>query len=234
MRTLPEVSLGFEAEHAASIAYSSTDDLRRTMRKGIGKSLHGWHPSPKVGMTEFVGHAQAQAMRVLDLRTDVASYRTWPVEVRFSDSGRPHSWVPDLGIRFRDGRRLVLDLLSRREAELFRQHRLHELVARTLSARDIVYVAREREAFAASRPCLNADYTQRFRVAGINRTLATDIEDLLAGRQRRTLADLVTLLPSARAVTATACAMAWAGRLSLGLDALEPEAMTVELAGATP
>ena len=231
MRNIPEVGAGFEATRAATAVNAVTREIRRGLRARIGKSVHGWHPSEKVGSTEFVGQSQAEAMRVLDLRADVAAYVTWPVEVRFSDEGATHAWVPDFGIRFRDGRRAVLDLLSRDEAAFFRRSGMLGLVLRALREWDIAYIAREQATFSASRPCLNAAYAMRFRNAFVDDALGLRIEDLLATGEKRTLSGLRDLLAPAGGVTATACAMAWAGRLALGLDAAKPLSMPVRLAG---
>lgn len=231
MRNLPDVAPDFDAATAAACAYSMTDELRRGMRAGIGKTVHGWHPSTKVGTVEFMGTGQSDAMSVLDLRADVSVYVTWPLEVRFSDGGRTGNWVPDLGIRFADGRRAALDVLSRDEAAFFRKHRLAEMLERALLERNVAYVAREHSAFTSSRPCRNAAFARRFRVAAVEEPLATRIEDCLAAGGSKNLAKVRDEMASFEGVVATACAMAWRGRLTLDLEASEPLGMTLRLAG---
>lgn len=228
MRRLPDVGPGFDAASAVTRAYAMNDDLRRELRTGIGKAIHGWFPSSKVGALEYVGQGQADMALVLDLMPSVATYVIWPLEVRFAEDGRSHSWTPDFGILSADGRQAALDILTHEDALLFREHRLEALMRRTLAASGVSYAVREQSVFRRSKLHRNAAFAQRFRTATADQGLADRIEDLLVV-SRKSLRVLQERLPDSKTVIATACSMACDGRLALDLDADEPVEMTVGL-----
>jgi hypothetical protein len=223
MRSLPPFPDGFDALDAPSCALPTTPEARKGLLTGLGKSIHGYYPSSKIGTALYVGQGQADAMPYLDLRTDVVDYTTYPLELRFAVEGTAYAWFPDFGIQLDGGRRAVLDFLSPQEMAFFRKHRLNEAICRTLAPRGISYVAYDTAVFAASRVRRNAAYVVSFRRGRMDEAIAIRVQSLLKERGAMSLAAIKAALGQVRGAISTICSMAWEEAVALDLDARSPQ-----------
>jgi hypothetical protein len=169
-----------------------------------------------------MGQAQLDAMRFLDLRTDVVDFTTFPLEVRIAVDGTAHAWFPDLGVMLDGGRRVVLDFLTPREMAFFRGHNLIQAMAGALARNGISYVAHDTTKFAASTLCRNAAYVASFRQGWVDETIAAAVRKLIRERGAMSLQAMKSAMGPMRGGVGTVCSMAWARSVALDLRAASP------------
>lgn len=166
-------------------------------------------------------------MRVLDLRTDVMDFTTFPLEVRIAIDGTAHAWFPDLGVMLEGGRRAVLDFLTPREMAFFRKHNLVQAMVGALAQHGISYVAYDTTEFAASVLCRNAAYVASFRQGRVDETIAPAVHGLIRERGAMSLQAMKSALGQVRGAVSTVCSMAWAEAVALDLRAASPLEMLI-------
>ncbi|MBY0336610.1 MAG: hypothetical protein K2X11_08350 [Acetobacteraceae bacterium] len=206
-------------------------DRRKFLRGRIGKTFHGWHPSPGRRPVEWIGAPQGDACNLLDLLPGVASWEVWPVEIVFTDGGRHHAWPVDFGLRRTNGTRLALDVLSTDEAVLLERRGLSRLFADSLSACGIAYAPRTHASLVRSRQYRNAAYVASCRTAFVGDELARRIQ-LALGQGERSLRELSLLLPEERTASVAARALAWHRVLEPDLDFDDRDDIRVRLRAA--
>ncbi|PZR07604.1 MAG: hypothetical protein DI532_23435 [Azospirillum brasilense] len=227
MRSLPPFPKGFDAVEAPSLVLPTTPEVLKGLQTGLGKSIHGHYPSTKIGNALYSGQAQLDAMRVLDLRTDVMDFTTFPLEVRIAIDGTAHAWFPDLGVMLEGGRRAVLDFLTPREMAFFRKHNLVQAMVGALAQHGISYVAYDTTEFAASVLCRNAAYVASFRQGRVDETIAPAVHGLIRERGAMSLQAMKSALGQVRGAVSTVCSMAWAEAVALDLRAASPLEMLI-------